>query len=301
MLSLATHEPHFSILRETVTFNKSRNCFRCGQSGHLAAECTGNTLLFHLKLLGEQKQAQAEKTTFQLLHVNILREYLNHYLYVENLAFEYDLERVIDDWVFLCFFIGNDFLPHLPTLEIREGAIGLLTDLYKKVLPTNGYLTKDGELYPERVEVLLVEVGQLEHSILVNRLQKEKQMKQRRMSQRAEQQQQQANASEKDNFKKNMEAAAALKASLMSRQNSSTDESRPTKKVKTSSDSLNTSTELNTSVGSLNTSAELNTSVGKEEEEEPVDEVRLGEEGWRERYYEKKFGVKMDDESFFKR
>lgn len=42
MLGLATHEAHFTILREEVTTNKRNNkCHTCGQPGHRSNQCTG--------------------------------------------------------------------------------------------------------------------------------------------------------------------------------------------------------------------------------------------------------------------
>ena len=79
----------------------------------------------------------------------------------------FNLERVIDDFIFLCFFVGNDFLPHMPALDIRDGAIDAMLLIYKKCVSSHlhGYVTCNGEVNFPRLQALLIEFGTLEKDI----------------------------------------------------------------------------------------------------------------------------------------
>ena len=79
------------------------------------------------------------------------------------MPFPFDFERIVDDFVFLCFFVGNDFLPHLPALQIREGALDAILAIYKNLLPSlDGYLTKQSQIVFKNVDVLLHRVSKVE-------------------------------------------------------------------------------------------------------------------------------------------
>jgi 5'-3' exoribonuclease 2 len=78
-----------------------------------------------------------------------------------------DLERIIDDFIFLCFLVGNDFLPHIPALRITEGGIDCLMILYMQTVPkAQDYLTNCGSINLPVLDVFLQMLGVVEEHLL---------------------------------------------------------------------------------------------------------------------------------------
>jgi 5'-3' exoribonuclease 2 len=175
MLGLATHEPHFRVLREDVFFDagKDKSCTICGRKGHVRNNCThpnDGVKLTEAEAEEEWSATDHPPKPYIWLHINILREYLGAEMDSPLRKFTYDLERALDDWVFMCFFVGNDFLPHLPCLEIRDQGIDLLTKIWRDLVPQmDDYVTKDG--YPNmlRVQQILQALASQEAEIFKKR------------------------------------------------------------------------------------------------------------------------------------
>ena len=154
MLGLATHEPHFALLREVVNFNS----FPRGGPNQRQT------------VIRQTKDAQ-----FQLLHLSLLREYIEMEFGMglgdDTDDFVVDKERLIDDFIFLTFFVGNDFLPHLPTLDISEQAFDMIFSAYKYILSkTRKYFVCAGEIADfEQLESFCRIIGKQENDILVKR------------------------------------------------------------------------------------------------------------------------------------
>lgn len=308
MLGLATHEPNFTIIREEFKPNQPRPCEICGQLGHEMKECAGAAR----EKQGEHDELEAPlavEQTFIFIRLSILREYLYRELNMSGLPFPQDLERAIDDWVLMCFFVGNDFLPHLPSLEIREGAIDRLITLYKRaVYKTGGYLTDSGSVNLARVQLILTELGEAEDEIFKKRRNMDVEMKRR--EQERKKRQRRWNDDVKPRYQLGGQFAPSAIGDIVTPVNKAhqtVQELRQTA-MKFSSPVQNRSNQdaaaaLKSQIatgqsGDQRGVKRKSDAMEPEQEEEAHDEVKLWEDGWKDRYYQSKFGVGSNDIEF---
>ncbi|CAI5780498.1 5' [Podarcis lilfordi] len=298
MLGLATHEPNFTIIREEFKPNKPKPCALCNQFGHEVKDCQG---------LPKEKQGEHDQFAdcppgseqeFIFIRLCVLREYLERELTMASLPFTFDVERSIDDWVFMCFFVGNDFLPHLPSLEIREGAIDRLVNIYKNVVhKTGGYLTENGYVNLQRVQMIMLSVGEVEDNIFKKRKDDEENFRRRQKDKRKRMKREQhsmpggqftpqplGRGNRGSHQPINNPRHAAFEMRMQDRQST------------TPSASPNTSF---TSDGSPSPAGGIKRKVeDSDSEPEPEDNIRLWEAGWKQRYYKNKFDVDVSDKNF---
>ena len=135
MLSLGTHYPNFHILRND-TYDENNKYFVIN---------IANTAL----QLTEMMRWESEK-------------------------YEYNPQNAIDDFIFLNFMIGNDFLPHISSLEIIESGIDIILSLYQEVGKSKGHIIKikDDNIYfnKEPLKMFFELVSDYEKQLLEKKL-----------------------------------------------------------------------------------------------------------------------------------
>jgi 5'-3' exonuclease len=78
-----------------------------------------------------------------------------------------DNDKIIADFIFLCYFLGNDFLPHLPSLDIHKDGIEYLIESYISILDDRReYLLNNIDINQDFLASLLNKLAEKEESII---------------------------------------------------------------------------------------------------------------------------------------
>lgn len=111
-LSLTTELDNFYLLRERVYFNGKNN----------------NNVV----------SKDFDDVEFNYLSLDMLKFYFQEEVKFST-TMEYDTNKLIRDFIFLCFLIGNDFLPNLGTITVHNKGIDKLLEIYYNLLVKNKY------------------------------------------------------------------------------------------------------------------------------------------------------------------
>ncbi|KAL8454270.1 hypothetical protein Emed_000379 [Eimeria media] len=164
MLSLASHEPHFALLREEVVFGRQTTVDAADRLLHisllreyLAMDLLPPQVAYSNRAsnasshqLGVENVSASSTDGFQeeeeVLLLSRLQEGLpqsrGQLLSSESqsLMQASERERVIDDFVIFCFLAGNDFLPHTLSTDIAEKGLDTMIACYRRFLAEYRFL-----------------------------------------------------------------------------------------------------------------------------------------------------------------
>jgi 5'-3' exonuclease len=68
----------------------------------------------------------------------------------------------IEDYIMICFLLGNDFLEHLPSLQIKENGMSVLLKHYKKAVGEDKSLVNGSDINLEVLYEILMNIGNSE-------------------------------------------------------------------------------------------------------------------------------------------
>ncbi len=135
-LSLSLHMPNVTLLRERVYF-------------------------------GEAPVTDDDETVFDLLSIDDLAAAFEQDS-KNRTRCSFDMKRVIDDYVFICFLLGNDFLPHVPALTIHTGGLETVQRSYYGILRNSDkhLVFTDGTVNRTFLKALLTSLSSEEEKLL---------------------------------------------------------------------------------------------------------------------------------------
>lgn len=115
-LSLASQQNKIYLLRESSQFRHTKGKTECFDP----VEDVGEELTY--VSIDETKECYNEQ-----LEILVNKKIFDSNIKLETIKTK---TEYVNDFVFICFLLGNDFLPHLPSIEINKGGLDTVLDAY---------------------------------------------------------------------------------------------------------------------------------------------------------------------------
>jgi 5'-3' exonuclease len=145
MLALASHKEHIHLLREDIFAQTFQPAPAVGSTKSPPSEAL-------------------DTTTFYLCDIHVLRDSFYSKWGAETTI----RNRLIDDFVFLCYFLGNDFLHMSPFVGQLHDTIMLMLEIRKFALGYDRYLTDGAKINIHELTLFLTDFAKYEPSLLSN-------------------------------------------------------------------------------------------------------------------------------------
>lgn len=117
---------------------------------------------------GKGKQQFETRKEDELMYMDV-DSLLRHIL--KEMSCNDDRHRAYD-YVFFCFMLGNDFMPHIPSLNIRTNGVDILLSVYKNHIgkyPNRFIISKEnGKIQWKWVHLMVSQLAKIERDNLMN-------------------------------------------------------------------------------------------------------------------------------------
>jgi len=134
----------------------------------------------------QQFDSKASKDQLNFVSLKIMREciYKTFEKYIlenaDDINISIDKNRIINDFIFLCYFLGNDFLPHILSLDINKNGIEYILEKYSDTYlqQFNYILGEDTKTINQQfMNAFLEKLAYSEESILIENFNHKKKMR----------------------------------------------------------------------------------------------------------------------------
>ena len=93
----------------------------------------------------------------------------------------YNEDILITDYVFLCFLLGNDFIPHNPGLNIRTNGIDIILDIYRQYFSSDKSIIVDNKINWKNFKKFLTYIAHEETNYFIHEYEMRNKFEKRRI------------------------------------------------------------------------------------------------------------------------